>query len=108
MADLPTSGLNPWSGLWGHALNQVCRLVGLPISGRDPWWLLMWNSQVGISRFTSIFGIMKKMVCANNWLLSWLRAGANVLDGGRRESEESTTRSRPNRSWEIAIRQIAS
>ncbi|KAL6990448.1 hypothetical protein U1Q18_045491 [Sarracenia purpurea var. burkii] len=81
MVDLPTSGMNPWSGLWGHALNQV-----------------------GISGFTSVFRIMKKMVCANNWLLSWLRAGATVLDGGRRESEESTTRSRPNRSWGIAIR----
>ncbi|KAL6958032.1 hypothetical protein U1Q18_040384 [Sarracenia purpurea var. burkii] len=81
MFDLPTSGLNPWSGLWGHALNQVCRLAGLPISGRDPWPLLMRNSQLGISRFTSVFGITKKMVCADNRLLNWLRAGATVIDG---------------------------
>ncbi|KAL6971646.1 hypothetical protein U1Q18_031326 [Sarracenia purpurea var. burkii] len=108
MVDLPTFDLNPWSGLWGHALNQVCRLAGLPISGRDPWSLMMWNSLVRISGFTAVFGIMKKKVCANNWLLSWLRAGATVLDGDRQESEKSATRSRPYRSWGIAIRQIAS
>ncbi|KAL6988581.1 hypothetical protein U1Q18_014333 [Sarracenia purpurea var. burkii] len=40
MVHLPTSGLDPWTGLAGRALDRVCRLAGLPIYDRDPWVLL--------------------------------------------------------------------